>query len=281
MSLPEFQHVTVLLRAREVARWSTYAAAAALLWASPGTAQQVSSQVRLPSAGCGASAGVGGAPYFAVLVNGECADLSSNFQPTGRPGVWTGDVDVTVGGAHFDINATFDADPFITFGSTVTNLGAGPITYSFLFSVPIVPGFYNVATSTGGVSVTNGTGGTATVDNSAVYPTYISGYGTLGGVPTNLGVDIGTSPCTAGPGVPLTVTRVCDQGNASNVFADTFYDGLEALLTYTQTDVASVASWSGGVTLNFNAVPEPATVGLVAAGLFATAWATRRRRQAP
>ncbi len=48
----------------------------------------------------------------------------------------------------------FDTDPFITFGATTTNSIAGTVTYAFLFGTPIIPGFYNAAHSTGGVTVT-------------------------------------------------------------------------------------------------------------------------------
>jgi len=161
-------------------------------------------------------------------------------------------------------------------GATTTNLIAGPVTYAFLFGTPIVPGFYNVATSTGGVSVTDGARGNSTVATGGVYPTYISAYGTVGFSPTNLGVDLGTAPCNA-TGVPFTVTTVCNQGSTSNTFAPAFYDNLEALLTYTQTDAFSVASWSGAVTIDL-VTPEPATFGLFAIGLVAIGGFARRRR---
>ena len=45
-----------------------------------------------------------------------------------------------------------------------------------------------------------------------LYPTFVSGYGTVGATATNLGVDLGTTSCTAGPGAPFTTTpeRVAD-----------------------------------------------------------------------
>jgi hypothetical protein len=215
-------------------------------------------------------------PFLGACVNEQCWDLTgfvSNpdegkfFQIEMREPLTIRD-DAGRDVARIDsLSGLMNTDPFITFGTTTTILVAGPTTFAFLFGTPIVPGFYNQATSTGGVTVTNGLGGTTTVDNSLVYPTYISGYGTVGVVSTNLGVDLGTAPCVAGPGDPFTVTATCNQGTAISTFAPAFYNNLEALLTYTQDDIASVASWSGTVTLNaVTAVPEPASLLLLGIG---------------
>jgi hypothetical protein len=147
------------------------------------------------------------------------------------------------------------------------------VTYGFLFGTAIVPGLYNVATSNGNVSIKNGLSGTSTVDNSVIYPAYLSGYGTLNFAPTNVGVDIGTAPCIAGPGAPFGVTQLCPQGTATKTFAPTLYNNLEALLTYTQDDIGSVANLSGEVTLAFDpdipdpTVPEPTVLGLFGAAV--------------
>ena len=227
---------------------------------------------------------LGVAPLL-VCANDECQDLSPYMVP-GAGDQTNFDVRATFRGSELHLVGVFDTDPFITFGATTTNLVTGPTTFAFLFGTPIVPGFYNTATSLGIVSVTNEQGETATVATSAIYPTFISGYGTVGLSPTNLGVDLGTASCVAtGPGG----TTVCNQGTASNTFAPTFYDNLEALLTYTQSGLGSVASWSGTVTLTAEArVPEPASLLLVASGALglmagARGWTrtVRRRRERP
>jgi hypothetical protein len=204
----------------------------------------------------------GASPIAQVSVSDQCIDVSDNIRTVDGK-TWTLDTTVETSAATIHLQATYNEDPFITFGATTTNLSAGPTTFAFLFGTPIVPGVYTDASSTAGVSVTT-PGGTATVDNSGIFPTYVSGYGTLGLVPTNLGVDLGTGPCTAsGAGV---TTTVCAFGPTSSTFAPTSYDNLEALLTYTQTQEGSVASWSGAVSLDLvlPSVPEPASTGLLA-----------------
>jgi hypothetical protein len=217
-------------------------------------------------------------PFLLAFVNDACMDLSSYLVATTPGKIWTLNTPtLTLGRGTIQLRADFNSDPFITFGATTTNLIPGPVTYAFLFGTPVAPGLYTNATSTGGVSVTDGAAGNTTVTTSGIHPTYISAYGTVGVTPTNLGVDLGTAPCNAS-GVPFTVTTVCNQGSTSNTFAPTFYDNLEALLTYTQNDAFSVASWSGAVTLNATVIPEPATIGLFGMGLVLIGgFATRRR----
>jgi len=225
------------------------------------------------------------APTLSVCVNGleQCVNLSDFIRTTdGKTYVFNIE-NLTLPGevaTLTSLSGVYNSDPFITFTASTTNLVAGPTTFAFLFGTPIVPSLYNVATSTGGVSVTNGVSGTTTVATSFIYPSYISGYGTLGFVPTNLGVDLGTLPCIAGPGAPFTVTNVCGQGSTSNTFFPAFYDNLEALLTYSQNDIASGAAWTGAVTLNFDAslIPEPALLSLFGVAI-ATLGVRRRLRR--
>jgi hypothetical protein len=217
-------------------------------------------------------------PFIWAFVNNVCTDLSAYIVVQTPGKIWTLNTPtIDLGAGSVQLTATFNADPFISFGSTTINL-SGTNTYTFLFGTPITPGLYTNASSTGGVTVTDGLRGNTTVTTSSVHPTYISGYGTVGSTPTNLGVDLGTAPCTAS-GTPLQVTTVCNQGTLTSSFAPTFYDNLEALLTYTQNDDASVVSWSGAVTLTTSVTPEPATMALFGTGLLLVGgFATRRRK---
>jgi len=213
-----------------------------------------------------------------VQVNDELLNLSKCIVDLGKFSILQARFTTDAGSGRVD--ALMNTDPFITFGASTINAVPGPVTYTFTFGTPIVPGFYDTATSTGGVTITNGIGGTSNVTNSAVRPTYITGYGTLGGFPTDLGVGLGTATCTAGPGAPGTKTTTCDQGGASNTFAPTFYNNLEAVLTYQQDDIASTVGWTGGITLTAAGVPEPASMSLVAMGmLLAGACGIVRRRR--
>jgi hypothetical protein len=217
-------------------------------------------------------------PFLWAFVNNVCTDLSSYIVADQAGMTWSVNTPtLQLGAGSVQLRSVFDSDPFISFGATTINLSTSPVTFAFLFGTPVIPGLYNGATSTGGVSVTNGASGTTTVSTSGIHPTYISGYGTVGLSPTNLGVDLGTAPCIAS-GVPFTVTTTCNQGTTANSFAPTFYDNLEALLTYTQDDFSSVASWSGAVTLTSTVTPEPATLGLFGMGLVVIAGLGVRRR---
>jgi hypothetical protein len=222
-------------------------------------------------------------PLLYACVNAECHDLSRFIEriPDEKTiyGINTGELPIEFADGSVRVTGVMNPDPFITFGATTLNFIPGPVTYAFLFGTPIVPGTFSGATSTGGVTVTNGLSGTSSAASPGIYPTYISGYGTVAIVPTNLGVDLGTATCTAGPGAPATMTTVCGQGTLASSFAPTFYDNLEALLTYTQSDIASVVSWSGAVTLDPTVTIAPEPTLLLLGGTALAGFAARRRRR--
>jgi hypothetical protein len=233
----------------------------ALLVAAPSVS---SAQVDLP--GCTRPAPVT-APFALVAVNGLCTDLSSLITPLAGVAGWNLDTHLTLAGATIDLHVLFDPDPSITLaGSTVNPPTSATTTYAFFFGLPIVPDFYSSAVSTLQLTATSPTG-TTTVTTSDTYPAYLSGYGTLGNELTNLGVDLGTAPCVASGTLGSTT---CEEGSATETFAPSFYDNLEALLTYTQDNASSAVSFDGDVTLNpavaITPTPEPATLALVALG---------------
>lgn len=248
----------------------------ALLLTTPAAS---SAQISLP--GCQRPARLV-APFAFVAVNGQCTDLSALITPlAGVPG-WNLTSHLTLAGSAIDLHVLFNPDPSVTFGGTTVNPTSATTSYAFLFGLPIVPDFYSTANSTLRLTLTSPTG-TTTVANSTTYPTFVSGYGTVGDELTNLGVDLGATPCTASG---TAATGTCDLGSASNTFTPTYYDNLEALLTYTQDNAASTVTFSGDVTLDRTDVvtttPEPATFTLVGLGLGLLALgATRRRRRQP
>jgi hypothetical protein len=220
------------------------------------------------------------APFVFVTVNGQCLDLSSLVAPVVGGKGWNLFTTVSLAGARIDLRATFNPDPSVSFSSTTVNTTSAPMTYAVLFGTPIVPDFYTQAVSSGSLSITSATG-TTTVSNSA-FPAFVAGYGTNGAAATELGVNIGTNPCTV---TGTVATQTCNLGSASSTFAPAFYDNLEAFLTYTQDNLGSTATLSGEVSISavtqVTPTPEPSEIVLLGTGLSVLGgWASRRRRVA-
>jgi hypothetical protein len=215
-------------------------------------------------------------PFAFVSVNGHCTDLSTFIVAQAKG--WSLNTRANVGGAIIDLNAIFNPDPGVTFTGTTANPSLTATTYAFLFGTPIVPDLYSLAMASVQFSVTSAAG-TTTVANSGTYPTYISGYGSVGGTLTNLGVDAGTNDCVAS-GVAASTTCAAEQKTAS--FAPAFYDNLEGLVTYTQDNTLSTATFTGMVTLDqvneVTVTPEPSTLALLGTGLLALGGCVSRRR---
>lgn len=215
-------------------------------------------------------------PFAFVSVNGQCTDLSA-FIVAQTKG-WSLSTRATVGGATIDLRAFFDPDPSISFSGTTANPSLTATTYAFLFGTPIVPDMYSLALASVQFSATS-VAGTTTVANSGTYPTYISGYGSVGATLTNLGVDVGTRNCVASG---LAASSTCAAEQRSGTFSPTFYTNLEALLTYTQDNTLSTATFTGMVTLDkvsqVTVTPEPASLVLFGTGLLALGGYASRRR---
>ena len=225
-------------------------------------------------------------PFALVRVGAVCTNLSNliSFDAlTGLYGLRLAAPVVVGTGRLNSLNVTYKQDPYISFGVGTSNLTAGPTAYTFYFGQAITPDTYTRATSTAGVTVTSGDAGSATVAQNGTDP-FISIVGTSGTTAYPLGVNIGTGTCTAGLASNNCRYPAPSGGPAQNNFAPLFLDNLEVTLTYTQTDANSQVGWTGRADVlsvaSIQAVPEPATVGLVAVGIVGVLGVARRRRTA-
>jgi len=211
--------------------------------------------------------------YMAVVVNGSCINLSGFITQGKKPGTAQAVGTLTIGSQDISFNAFWYADPFVSFTFGSINALAGAVSYTAIFSTPIVPGLYSYAEATLAGSVIGASG---TVINSGGQSTFLTGSAFNAGNQTNLGVGVGTGPCTA-------PTMNCGNGSASNTFAPATFNMLAATLAYTQNGAGTTVSFVGRVDLlatpPVSNVPEPSTYALVAIGLAAVG-VVRRRRQA-
>jgi hypothetical protein len=219
-------------------------------------------------------AAVAAAPMIEVRVGGLCFDLSSflGLIPGSSKLIGTTLQNIGLGNLAIiqALTVVMNPDPFISAGFSTQHLAPVPLTYDWLFGLPITPDLYDEARSEVEVAMVPGIGA-ATV-STGLYPTYISGYSNL--FATNHGVDLGTTTCTAGVNSP------CDYGVATNTFPPTLYADLEARFSYTQDGLLGIASWAGRVDLiSSAAVPEPSSVLLVLSGVLVIAGASAARRR--
>ncbi len=211
--------------------------------------------------------------YLAVVMNGECVNLSGLIRPGEKEGTAQAGTAFTIGNQGVVINAFWDADPFLTFTLATTNPAPGPVTYQFTFLTPVVPALYSYAEATLTGSVT----GAGSVTNAGGVPMFMTGFGENSGGPISLGVGVGTGPCVA-------PTVTCGNATLSNTFAPIMFNTLSATLSYTQSGLGSTASFTGRIDLfetpPTTTVPEPSTYALVAVGIAAVAFVRRRQRTA-
>jgi hypothetical protein len=216
-------------------------------------------------------------PFAFIAVNGQCTNLSA-FIVAQTKG-WSLNTRATIAGSVIDLSALFNPDPGISFSATTFNPSQGATSYSFFFGTAIVPDMYSQAMSSVQFSVTS-PNGTTTVANSGGNP-YIAGFGSAGATLTSLGVDAGTTDCVAS-GVAAS-TSCAAEGNA-RTFAPTFFDNLEAVVTYSQDNLLSTATFNGSITLDqvdaVTVTPEPSALALFATGLLVLGGCVARERRA-
>lgn len=215
-------------------------------------------------------------PFAFVSVNGVCTDLSA-FIVAQTKG-WTLNTRATIAGSVIDLSAIFNPDPGISFTGTTFNQTQGPTAYGFYFGTPIVPDVYSLAIASVRFTATSPSG-TTTITNSAASPTYIQGYGSNGATLTSLGVGAGTNDCVASG---VAASTACDAEQNARTFAPMFFDNVEAVVTYSQDNLLSTATFNGSITLDkaaaVTATPEPSTLALFTTGLLVLGGIATRRR---
>lgn len=208
-------------------------------------------------------------PYQAyVQVGGTCRSMSGGITGTGK--VRTLTFSEVIDGSQISVQAVFDADPFVNFVVGVVNGSGVTQSYAFSFTTPVIGGPYNLATSSGGVTVTLGGGSSSQASLHPAFSNYIRGF--VNGLSTNLGVDIGTAQCTT------VGSTTCTQPAGAATFGPLTPADLTGQLAFQLTGDQSVAGWTGRVEIAASVVPEPATVTLLAAGVVLTGALAARRR---
>lgn len=160
----------------------------------------------------------------------------------------------------------------ISFGFTAVNLSPGPVPFHVAYGSAITPDLYAFASVEGSVLVTPGLTGTGTASLN-LQPNFVTAVGVDGFTATEL-VATGLGPCVA-----VRVPTLCNFALVTASFAPTFYNELQALLSFTlDGGVGAQAEFSGEAHLEVAPpqTPEPSSLCLLATAA-AGAWRARRR----
>lgn len=181
-------------------------------------------------------------------------------------------------GASFSVSSLwFDAqsDPFVDYGFSIENTGATPLTVSFTVSSPYVGGPYNMLTDSFSDSVTdsgNTPDGQVTIGVPAgitdVNQPFIDAMNADG---INPGCVVTGPKGFSSPGCVSTSTF-------NNVTVSTATSGTFGIKVNFILSAGDIYTINGRTALTSSLVPEPATVGMLGAGLLGLTILGRKRR---
>ncbi len=185
-----------------------------------------------------------------------------------------GNFTIIEGLTNFSLNATLDSDPSISYGIAVTDFGT-PSTFSFTFSVPIVPiGFPNVvSTSIAGAMVD------LTGDGVSVAPVGVSAFLQVAelGAPSQSFGDVGPAVSyPAGAQGALYTYGAFATGPASGPGPGP-WTSLSLRLDFTASGNGDVVVLAGFASI----VPEPTSGSLLFLGVLGLLASTRHRQYRP